>query len=197
MDLAQWFLTAKERDNAATLIDSRLPDGVAWTVGNHCRAIVHGRPYFAELFERIGELEAGDRLYFADWRGDPDELLTDDPESTVSATLTAAARRGVDVRGLLWRSHWRHFGFHADKARFLGEEIGEAGGQCLRDMRVRTGGAHHQNLGGYRSRPHLTVNADDLGEHQRCSAGREAPHEGTDLTNGSITRYRGGSLVTS
>ncbi|HPB72958.1 MAG TPA: phospholipase [Phycicoccus sp.] len=146
MDLAQWFLTAKESDNAATTIDARLPDGVAWTVGNHCRAIVHGRPYFAELFERIGELEAGDRLYFADWRGDPDELLTDDPESTVSATLTAAARRGVDVRGLLWRSHWRHFGFHADKARFLGEEIGEAGGQCLRDMRVRTGGAHHQKF---------------------------------------------------
>ena len=56
------------------------------------------------------------------------------------------AERGVDVRGLLWRSHWHRLGFSAHRHRYLGEEIGEAGGQCLRDMRVRTRGAHHQKF---------------------------------------------------
>ena len=36
---------------------------------------------------------------------------------TVSATFTAAARRGADVRGLLWRSHWNRLGFHSEKSR--------------------------------------------------------------------------------
>ena len=54
--------------------------------------------------------------------------------------------RGVDVRGLLWRSHWHRLGFSAHRHRYLGEDIGEAGGQCLRDMRVRTRGAHHQKF---------------------------------------------------
>jgi hypothetical protein len=53
---------------------------------------VHGRDYFAELHERIGAMGAGDRICFVDWRGDPDQLLTDDPASTVSATLVTAAR---------------------------------------------------------------------------------------------------------
>ena len=64
-----------------------------------------------------------------------------------SATRWSPRReRGVDVRGLLWRSHWHRLGFSAHRHRFLGEEIGEAGGQCLRDMRVRTRGAHHQKF---------------------------------------------------
>ena len=88
----------------------------------------------------------GTGLYFADWQGDPDQLLTDDPASTLDATLVAACHRGVDVRGLLWRSHWHRFGFSAHRHRYLGDEIGEAGGQCLRDMRVRTRGAHHQKF---------------------------------------------------
>ena len=50
------------------------------------------------------------------------------------------------MRGLLWRSHWHRLGFSAHRHRYLGEEIGEAGGQCLRDMRVRTRGAHHQKF---------------------------------------------------
>ena len=50
------------------------------------------------------------------------------------------------MRGLLWRSHWHRLGFSAHRHRYLGEEIGEAGGQCLRDMRVRNRGAHHQKF---------------------------------------------------
>ena len=141
-----WFLTNQERENPHTRIDDIRGDGTAWSSGNTVRAIVHGRPYFAELHERISALGPGDRLYFADWQGEPDQLLTDDPGSTLSATLVAAVERGVDVRGLLWRSHWHRIGYSAHRHRQLGEEISEAGGQCLRDMRVRTRGAHHQKF---------------------------------------------------
>jgi phosphatidylserine/phosphatidylglycerophosphate/cardiolipin synthase-like enzyme len=144
--LPDLFLLPDERGNPHTRIDAHHPDGVAWSTGNSVRPLVHGRPYFAELHERVSAMGEGDLLFFADWRGDPDELLTDDPATTVSATFSAAARRGVDVRGLLWRSHWSKIGFHAEKARLLGIEIDEAGGQCLRDMRVRTAGSHHQKF---------------------------------------------------
>ncbi|GIL35189.1 phospholipase D family protein [Phycicoccus sp. DTK01] len=144
--LSDVFLLPQERGNPHTRVDARHPDDVAWSTGNHVRPIVHGAAYFAELHERITALGPGDLLLFADWRGDPDERLTDDPGSTLSATLSAAARRGVTVRGLLWRSHWRRFGFHSEKSRLLGIEVNEAGGQCLRDMRVAPGGSHHQKV---------------------------------------------------
>ena len=144
--LEDLFLLPEERANPDTRVDARHPPGVAWSTGNRVRPIVHGAPYFAELHERIGLLGRGDLLFFADWRGDPDEQLTDDPGSTLSATLVAAARRGVVVKGLLWRSHWRHFGFHAEKSRRLGLDIEKAGGECLRDMRVAPGGSHHQKF---------------------------------------------------
>lgn len=146
MDVRDWLLTNEERENPHTRIDEVRGDGTAWSSGNTVRAIVHGRPYFAELHARITGLGPGDRLYFADWQGEPDQQLTDDPASTLSATLVAAVERGVDVRGLLWRSHWHRLGFAAHRHRYLGEEIGEAGGQCLRDMRVRPRGAHHQKF---------------------------------------------------
>ncbi len=144
--LPDLFLRPAERDNPHTVIDEHHPEGVAWSEGNRVRMIAHGRPYMAELHERVEALGEGDLLFFADWRGDPDQRLTDDPGSTVSATFAAAARRGAIVRGLLWRSHWNRLGFHSEKSRLLGIEIDEAGGQCLRDMRVRTGGSHHQKF---------------------------------------------------
>jgi phosphatidylserine/phosphatidylglycerophosphate/cardiolipin synthase-like enzyme len=144
--VSDWLLTSVERGNPDTHIDDRHADGEAWSSGNSLLPLVHGRSYLAELHARISALGPGDRLYFADWRGDPDQRLTDDPSSTLTATLTAAARRGVDVRGLLWRSHWHRFGFSSRGHRFLGEEIDEAGGECLRDMRVRTFGSHHQKF---------------------------------------------------
>lgn len=146
VDVQAWFLTHEERENPHTRIDDVRGGGTAWSSGNTVRAIVHGRPYFAELHERIGDLGPGDRFYFADWQGDPDQQLTDDPGSSLSATLVAAVERGVDVRGLLWRSHWHRLGYSANRHRHLGEDINEAGGQCLRDMRVRTRGAHHQKF---------------------------------------------------
>jgi hypothetical protein len=73
--------------------------------------------------------------------------------------FAAAARRGVDVRGLVWRSHWDRLAFSAAENRRLGDEINDAGGQCLLDMRVRTGGSHHQKFVVLRhgSRPALDI----------------------------------------
>ena len=60
--------------------------------------------------------------------------------------LSEAARRGVLVKGLVWRSHWDRLAFSATENEHLGEQIEAAGGECVRDMRVRTGGSHHQKM---------------------------------------------------
>ena len=67
----QWFLSADERGNADTLLDHRSGDGLAWSRGNQVRPLVHGAVYFAELLSAVEAMEAGDRLMFTDWRGDP------------------------------------------------------------------------------------------------------------------------------
>jgi phosphatidylserine/phosphatidylglycerophosphate/cardiolipin synthase-like enzyme len=143
--LPDWYLSAVERGNAHTVLDSRHADGLAWSVGNDVRPLVHGATYFAALHRAVEAMEPGDLLMFTDWRGDPDERL-DGPGSEVGHVFAAAARRGVDVRGLIWRSHWDRFQFSASENRHLGEEIEQAGGECLLDMRVRTLGSHHQKL---------------------------------------------------
>ncbi len=60
--------------------------------------------------------------------------------------LGAADRRGVDVRGLIWRSHWDKLAFSGAENRHTGEELQAEGAEALLDMRVRTGGSHHQKL---------------------------------------------------
>ena len=144
-DLSRWFLTAAERGNADTGLDARRPEGLAWSVANDVRPLIHGDTYFRELFHAVDAMGPGDRLMFTDWRGDPDERLLG-PGTEVGPVFAAAARRGVDVRGLVWRSHLDRFHFSANANRHLGEEIEAAGGQCLLDMRVRPFGSHHQKL---------------------------------------------------
>lgn len=63
------------------------------------------------------------------------------------------------VKGLVWRSHLDRFQFSESENLHLGEEIEEAGGECLLDMRVRPGGSHHQKLVvcRYPGRPELDV----------------------------------------
>ncbi len=140
-----WYLTARERNNRHTTVDSRHSDGAAFTSGNEVRALIHGAVYFAELCERIEAMAAGDLVLFTDWRGDPDEHLGPGRDS-VSTVLCRAATRGVIVKGLVWRSHWDRLAFSAEENEHLGEEIEAAGGECVRDMRVRTGGSHHQKM---------------------------------------------------
>jgi phosphatidylserine/phosphatidylglycerophosphate/cardiolipin synthase-like enzyme len=141
----EWFLTADERGNPATRLDSRHGDGLAWSTGNEVMPLVHGARYYAELLARVPAMRAGDLLLFTDWRGDPDERLAD-AGPDFAGLLCAAARRGVVVRGLVWRSHLDRFQFSEEENRHLGEEIDAAGGQCLLDMRVRPGGSHHMKL---------------------------------------------------
>jgi phosphatidylserine/phosphatidylglycerophosphate/cardiolipin synthase-like enzyme len=138
MSAAEWFLTSRERNNPYTTVD-------AFTRGNRVRALVHGAEYFGELCERVSAMTAGDLILFTDWRGDPDETLAG-PGTTVSTVLSQAASRGVRVKGLVWRSHWDRLAFSAEENEHLGEEIEAAGGECVRDMRVRVGGSHHQKL---------------------------------------------------
>lgn len=140
-----WFLSAQERGNPATRIDNRRPGGEAWTGGNRVRALVDGAHYFARLAEVLGDLGDGDRVYFTDWRGDADERLAEDGPD-LGWMLSGLARRGVDVRGLVWRSHSERLAMSAAENRELAREICKAGGEALLDERVRPGGSHHQKM---------------------------------------------------
>ena len=130
MTAQQWFLPAGERPV---------------TAGNRVVPLVHGATYFARLVEVVSALGTGDLVWFTDWRGDADELLGPDGPD-VAELFTAAARRGVDVRALLWRSHSDRTSFSAQENQRLGRDINEAGGTALLDQRVRRGGSHHQKL---------------------------------------------------
>jgi len=146
VNLADWYLTPEERGNPATRLDSRHCDGRSWSEGNTVRPLVHGATYFRELATRVEGMRAGDLLVFTDWRGDPDERLLGDPDSEVRKVFCRAAERGVDVRGLVWRSHLDKLTFSAEENRRLGKDINLAGGQCALDTRVRPGGSHHQKF---------------------------------------------------
>jgi phosphatidylserine/phosphatidylglycerophosphate/cardiolipin synthase-like enzyme len=141
---ADWFLPPDGRGNPATELDRRRGDGHAFTVGNHVDILVHGRPYFEELYRALCETQRGDTVHFVDWRGDPDEYLVDGVEfATVLADL---AKRGVKIRGLVWRSHPKATGFHLERHVELAQEVNDAGGLILLDQRVRPAGSHHQKL---------------------------------------------------
>ena len=145
MELGDWLLTPRERGNPATGLDRRDGTGLAWSRENDVRPLVHGTVYFSALLAAVRAQRAGDLLFFTDWRGDPDERLAG-PDSEIGEVLCDAARRGVVVKGLVWRSHLDRFQFSESENRHLGEEIEAAGGECLLDMRVRPGGAHHQKF---------------------------------------------------
>ncbi|WP_102142704.1 phospholipase D family protein [Mycobacterium sp. QGD 101] len=138
MDLSDWFLTAAERGNPA----SDLP---GWCVGNRVAPLVHGATYFDHLVTEVEALKRGDYVFFTDWRGDPDEKLRDDGP-TIAELFCNAARRGVVVKGLVWRSHLDKFAYSEEENQHLGEAIEAAGGEVLLDQRVRMGGSHHQKL---------------------------------------------------
>jgi phosphatidylserine/phosphatidylglycerophosphate/cardiolipin synthase-like enzyme len=107
--------------------------------------LVHGATYFDRLATEVEALRSGDHLFFTDWRGDPDEKLRDGGP-TIAESFSAAAKRGVVVKGLLWRSHLDRFQYSEEENQHLGEAIERAGGEVLLDQRVRFGGSHHQKL---------------------------------------------------
>jgi phosphatidylserine/phosphatidylglycerophosphate/cardiolipin synthase-like enzyme len=136
--LPDWFLSAEERGNPASSIPT-------WCAGNTAEPLIHGKAYFSRLAAEVDTLSDGDHLFFTDWRGDPDELTSDDGP-TKADLFARAARRGVIVKGLLWRSHWDKLAYSEQENRSLGDAIREAGGEILLDQRVRRGGSHHQKL---------------------------------------------------
>jgi phosphatidylserine/phosphatidylglycerophosphate/cardiolipin synthase-like enzyme len=147
----EWFLTDRERGNPATTLPT-------WSEGNAVRPLVHGSTYFARLAEEVAALREGDHLYFTDWRGDADELLCPDGP-TVGEAFGDAVKRGVVVKGLMWRAHRASSEYSESANRRLGEAVREAGGEVLLDQRVRRAGSHHQKLVVLRhpGRPELDV----------------------------------------
>ena len=138
MRLDDWFLTPAERGNPAYPF-------AAWSPGNAVVPRVHGAEYFARLVDAVSELAEGDHLWFTDWRGDADELLTPDGP-TVGGLFGDAAKRGVVVKGLVWRSHHESLSYSEEQNRHLSDDVSEAGGEVLLDQRVRRAGSHHQKL---------------------------------------------------
>lgn len=137
-DPEDWLLSAQERGNP----HSELP---AWTAGNLATPLLHGATYFDRLVTEVEDLDEGDHLFFTDWRGDPDQRLRE-VGPTVGDLLSDAARRGVCVRGLVWRSHTDKVRFSSQENRALDLEIEGAGGEVLLDQRVKRFGSHHQKL---------------------------------------------------
>ena len=91
--IAPWFLAEGDRANPAT-------DLRAFTTGNVVRPLVDGRSYFARLCAELQATQAGDQVYFLDFRGDLDERL-DGPGTEIGEVLGRAAHRGVLIFGLL------------------------------------------------------------------------------------------------
>jgi phosphatidylserine/phosphatidylglycerophosphate/cardiolipin synthase-like enzyme len=141
MEEHPWFLSSAElrRPGPSTVRDR------AWTEGNRVSPMIDGRTYFARLAEVLTPLAPRDQMFLTDWRGDDDEKLTDDGP-TLAGLLTQLARRGVEVRGLLWRSHPRWIGFNEQEETELADIVNSAGGELLLDERVRRVGSHHQKL---------------------------------------------------
>lgn len=143
--IERWFLTLEERGNEGSEIDRRRGNQKAWTEGNTVIPLVHGATYFSRLYEEISQLGRGSHLWFLAWRGDAGERLSG-AGTELGAVLLDAIRRGVDVRGLIWRSHSDRQGYSEQENAQLEEMITGAGGEVLLDERVRRMGSHHQKV---------------------------------------------------
>ncbi|MEP6648908.1 MAG: phospholipase D-like domain-containing protein [Lapillicoccus sp.] len=183
-----WLLTRSERGNPSTRLDDRLEGDRAWSEGNLVTPLVHGASYFRELYDVLSATRAGDLVLFTDWQGDADERLTGEPGSEVLEVLGTADERGVDVRGLVWRSHLDQTGFFATENRHLGERLQHRGAEVLLDMRVRVGGSHHQKFMVIRhrddpSRDVAFVGGIDLAHNRRDDADHRGDPQAQPLTS--------------
>ncbi|MDX6372895.1 MAG: hypothetical protein QOD98_1883 [Nocardioidaceae bacterium] len=191
-ELREWLLTDHERGNPATRIDERHPGDQAWSDGNLVRPLIHGATYFAELYERIEATRAGDLVLFTDWQGDADERLTGEPGSEVVEVLGRAGERGVDVRGLVWRSHSSAIGFTSGENLHLDRALLKRSVEAILDMRVRTGGSHHQKLVVIRHRDDSTRDIAYVGGVDLCHSRRDdADHHGDPQTQDNLAEEYG------
>ena len=190
-DPTDWLLTQDERGNPRTRLDDGHPGRQAWSEGNLVRPLIHGATYFAELYERLEATRAGDLVLFTDWQGDADERLTGEPGSEVADVLARADERGVDVRGLVWRSHWEAIGFTAGENRRLGRDLQRRGAEALLDMRVRVGGSHHQKFVVIRHRDDPTRDIAYVGGIDLCHSRRDDVRHGGDPQAMELTEEYG------
>ncbi|HEV7526041.1 MAG TPA: phospholipase D-like domain-containing protein [Acidimicrobiia bacterium] len=176
--LQDWFLTVSERGNPTTAIDRRRGNGRAWTEGNYVEVLVDGAEYFRHLHAALTCLGPGDAVELTDWQGDGDEMLVG-PGTEIGRVLADAARRGVDVRGLLWRSHPRQAHFAEQDNASMAKTIDTAGGEVVLDERVRIGGSHHQKLVVLRTRSGALPDVAFAGGIDLCHGRRDdAQHNG-------------------
>ena len=141
-------------------------------------------------------------MLFTDWQGDADERLTGRAGQRGRRGARRADERGVDVRGLVWRSHWEKIGFTAGENRRLGRDLQRRGAEALLDMRVRTGGSHHQKFVVIRhrddpSRDIAYVGGIDLCHCRRDDADHHGDPQAMDLTeeygaDAAVARRPGG-----
>lgn len=143
----KWFLSRHERGNPASFVQAGSDESGSWSEGNLVRPLIHGASYFSRLHEELSALKAGDRVWFTDWRGDADEELSADGP-TIGGLLARLARAGVEVRGLVWRSHGERVSapISGRSNELLSRQINDAGGEALLDQRVRLFGSHHQKM---------------------------------------------------
>jgi phosphatidylserine/phosphatidylglycerophosphate/cardiolipin synthase-like enzyme len=189
-DLTTWLLSASERDNPRSRLDDLHPGEQAWSSGNRVRALVHGATYFAELYERLEATREGDLVFFTDWQGDADERLTGEPGSEVVEVLGRADERGVDVRGLVWRSHRDSIGFPGKENLHLGRALERRGVEVILDMRVRQGGSHHQKLVVIRHRDDPTRDIAYVGGIDLCHSRRDdSDHRGDPQVQPIASEY--------
>jgi hypothetical protein len=113
-----WLLTADERGNPGTGIDSEHGDGQAWTTGNQVTVHVDGAAYFSRLHRLLSSLDAGDWLYLTDWRIDATRQLAGPGHRARPAPDRAGPPRRRHP-GLLWRSHPALVHFNQDANRVL------------------------------------------------------------------------------
>ena len=180
--IEDWFLTAAQRGNPACTLP-------AWCTGNMVEPLVHGATYFDRLVTEVEALGRGDYLFFTDWRGDPDELMRPGGP-TIRDLFSAAAERGVVVKGLMWRSHLDRFRFSEQENQHLGEAIERAGGEVLLDQRVRLGGSHHQKLVVVRHPAAPQRDVAFVGGIDLCHGRRDdAAHHGDPQPMGMSVRY--------
>lgn len=151
------------------------------------RPLVHGATYFARLHEELTALRPGDRVFFTDWRGDADERLLPEGPS-VGQVLADLARAGVEVRGLVWRSHGERVKapISGISNELLGRQVNEAGGEVLLDQRVRPFGSHHQKFfvirhGDDPSRDVAFIGGIDLSHSRRDDADHAGDPQALDM----------------
>ncbi len=104
--------------------------------------------------------------------------------------LGRADERGVDVRGLIWRSHSEKLNFSSEENRLLGRQLQARGAEALLDMRVRTGGSHHQKLFVIRYLGHPERDIAYVGGIDLCHSRRDdAEHLGDPQALGMAPEY--------